>query len=269
MIERRFGWIKDKHNPQAVYHRPKAVKIADIIDLSQYCPPVRNQGQEGSCTGFGIGGVAYTVAKMGGFASEIYSPTWLYNGARDLEGTLITDSGAAPDDLFKWATLYGLLFEHFWPYTGVLDKSAPGSTRMAEAIKYPNFQVIRVDNGVDGIVSALAEGHCVALGCPWSQRWESYTSGVMLDPNGSVVGGGHETFLHGCDNPSQFVVGENSWDTDWGIKGHYRMPFSAFDWFKANGGYDAHYIVMSASPNPITPKKKCWLFGGAKTASII
>ena len=250
--KRYYGWFKDKYNPQAVYHCPKAVKLPAVVDLSQYCPPVRDQGQVGACTGFGIGGMAYTVAKQGGFApDEWYSPNWLYNGARYLEGTLTSDAGAAPEDVFRWAIMSGLLVEHFWPYTGKLDKSPPSSLRESEATKYLNIQAIRVDNDVEGLLSALFENHCIALGSPWSQRWEEAPStGLLPDPNGSIVVGGHETFYHGYDNPNTIFDGQNSWGLSFGDKGHYKMPFSAIQWFKDNGGYDAHYLVFSASPTP-------------------
>lgn len=246
-----YGWLKDKHNPQAVYHRPKVVKLPPSISWIQFCPPVRNQGNVGACTGFGIGGMAYTIANQLKIALlDVFGPTWLYNGARDLEGTLAFDLGANPEDVFKWATLYGFLYERYWQYDPTkLDKSAPGSTRMSEAIDF-KLQAIRVDNGIDGIMSALATVPAVAIGVPWPAEWENYSGGVLPIPTpSSKVAGGHETFLYGFDQSGKFVNGQNSWDTSWGIGGRYQMPFEAFDWFKANGGYDAHYAVM-ADPGP-------------------
>jgi hypothetical protein len=154
MPERGYGWLKDKHNPEAVYHRPKAVRLLDSTNYLQYCPPVRDQGPEGACTGFGIGGEAYTVAKMLGLIlPDVFSPQYLYNGARSLEGTLSQDVGSNPENVYKWALLYGLLYEQYWPYVPVpFDMSAPSSERIAEAIKYANFQAVRVDNGVSGVV---------------------------------------------------------------------------------------------------------------------
>ena len=260
-----YGWQKDKYNPKAVYYRPKAVRLPPIIDLSNFCPPVRDQNGVGACVGFGIGGMAYTVAKAGKFAVDIYSPTWLYNGARFIEGTLAQDVGAAPQDAFDWATANGLLYENYWPFKNELDKEAPSSVRVSQAIKYKDFIAVRVVNGLDGILSALSEGHCVAIGGPWSQRWErpSVETGLLDDPFGSWIDGGHETFLYGYNSAAQVLFGQNSWSTDWGKAGRYQMPFSAINWFKVNGGYDAHYIQMTATPVPPVPPKKflCWTIG--------
>lgn len=265
MPQRSYGWVKDPHNPQAVYHLPKKLAIPLLVNYLQYCPPVRNQGSVGSCTGHGIGGMAYTVAKMGKFDRDIFSPTWLYNGARDLEGTLAQDAGANPDDVFAWATLYGLLEEHYWPYDPTkLDKSAPGSTRMAQAIKFPDFQAIRVDNGIDGIISALADGHCVAVGGPFPQEWEAGSKDTLPIPTAaSVIAGGHEMFYFGGDQSKAFFNDQNSWGPDWSDGGRCKIPFEYIDWAKNHGGYDAHYIVMTApvgppTPPPAPPKKRCW-----------
>ena len=255
-----FGWIKDKWNDKAVYHLPKVITYPISADMLSLCPPVRNQDGVGACTGFGIGGEVGTVAKAGGFFTEWFSPNWLYNGGRAIEGTLTQDAGAAPQDVFDWATAHGLLLEHFWPFIDKLDKAAPSSLRESEAVMYPDWQLVRVDNGLDGILSALSEGHCVALGSPWSQRWENdvKADGILDDPNGSMVAGGHETFLHGYDTTVSLFDGQNSWGTSFGKQGHYRMPFTSLQWFKDNGGYDAHYVVFLNSPNPIpNPPASC------------
>ncbi len=260
MTERKFGWVKDVYDPAAVYHRPKAVQIPLAVNYLNLCHPVRDQGSVGSCSGFGIGGMAYTVAKAGGFAIDLYSPTWLYNGARYMIGELAEDAGAAPEDVFSWIFYNGLLHEKYWPYNpDKLDMSAPSSLRMSQAIKYPDYQAIRVDNGVDGIISALAEKHCVAIGAPWPKEWMEPTNGHLVIPKpNSIVAGGHEIFLFGYDELKGAFDGQNSWGTDWADKGRCLVPFEYIDWAKQNGGYDTHYIVMTAPP--VAPKKKflCW-----------
>ena len=258
-----YGWRKDPYNPQAVYHCPKAVAVPPTINLLNFCPPVRDQDGVGACTGFGIGGMAYTVALAYALVHnlpipEIFSPNWLYNGARFIEGTLSQDAGANPQDVFNWALQNGLLVEHLWPFQDKLDKTAPGTTRMAEATKYANFTVFRVADGVSGITSAMADGHCVAIGCPWPGSWVSGSKNILPAPD--YVDGGHETFLYGYDYNEQSLFLQNSWGTGWSSGGRCKIPFSALDWFKTNGGYDAHYITMDGPivPPPPKPPKKCW-----------
>jgi hypothetical protein len=208
--------------------------------------------------------MAYTVALAwvmshgGGPAPEVFSPNWLYNGARFIEGTLSQDAGANPQDVFNWATMHGLLVEHLWPFLDKLDKNAPSSLRISEATKYANFTVVRVDNGVNGIISALADGHCVAIGTPWPKSWVAGSKDILPAPD--YVDGGHQTFLFGYDLDQQFLNDQNSWGVNWSDRGRCKIPFSAIDWFKNNGGYDAHYITMDGpiAPPPPKPPKKCW-----------
>ncbi|MDD5510616.1 MAG: LAGLIDADG family homing endonuclease [Dehalococcoidales bacterium] len=258
-----------KERNQSDIERKKNVRIEDYsgdvycFEVPNHTLYVRRNGCPmwcgNSCTGHGIGGEAYTVAKSNGFEVEIYSPTWLYNGARFLEGTLAHDCGAVPEDVFKWATLNGLLYEPYWPYNpNTLDKSAPSSLRMSQAIKYPDFEAVRVDNGLNGIMSALSEGHCVAIGAPWPYLWQSGSDEILPTPGpGSLVAGGHEVFIYGYDQTKAYFDIQNSWGKDWSTGGRAKVPFEWIEWSKQNGGYDAHYIVMfDPGPHPVPPPVK-------------
>jgi hypothetical protein len=260
-----FGWVKDDYNPKAVYHKPRLVKLPDHVDLSSIIPSVRDQGQIGSCTGFGIGGILGATDKQNGEWVDWYSPEWIYNGARFIEGDLSQDAGAQPDDCFTWLADKGCLYEKYWQYNPLfLDTENPNDF-VSAAIKYPSFQAVRVDNGVQGIMSALAEGHPVALGGPWFDKWMNPPDGVLANVSAmDSIAGGHETFLYGYDSSTQRLYGQNSWGTGWGSGGHYLMPFTAIDVFKQLGGYDAHYIVwdknpVPPTPNPPSPSPKNWI----------
>jgi hypothetical protein len=252
----RLGWKKSRFH-LATTHKAKLVTLPPSVDLSQYIPPVRDQGQVGSCTGFGIGGILGTEASQNNEWIQWYSPEWIYNGARELEGTLFEDAGAEPIDCFTWLTNNGCLLEEFWPYNpNSVDTSSPDS-RKPEAMTYPSFTAVEVDNGIDGIMSALADGHVVAVGSPWFDSWMNIGSDGVLPAvtTNSSVAGGHETFLYGYDSISGSFLGQNSWGTSWGNNGHYKMPMSAFAVFNdpSLGGYDAHYVIWNATPVPPVP----------------
>ena len=267
----RYGWIKDEFNPKAVYHKAKAVKLPDVVDLSQFCPTVRDQGQVGSCTGHGVGGALTGTFIQKAIFTEWESVNWIYNGARKIEGTLNQDNGAMPDDCFQWLTDNGSLLEHFFPYKSVLSTDDPNIYKVY-AVILNNFQTVRVDNGINGIMSALADGHLVAIGTPWFDTWE-LQSGILppIDSKSNVVGG-HETFLYGYDITKGIVLGQNSWGTGWGMNGCYTMPMQAFQVFKDMqnqwGGYDAHYVDFTATPTPPpvppVPPEPSWLVKAIK-----
>jgi len=247
-----FGWLKDKFDKRDYLFRATLKEIPPVLLLTDYLPTVRNQGNVGSCVGFGIG--ANLVARAIRLAdyTEWFSPAWIYNGARFIEGTLSQDVGCYPRDALHWLYEKGCLLEHFWPYNPKkLDTTPPPSHLEPEAAKRPLLSYYRVVDGVTGICEVIANEQYVSIGTPWFEKWRRPKNGVLeevgvMDP----VAGGHETCLYGYDKDKRIFYGINSWGEGWGNKGHYTMPFSAFDVFKYRGGYDAHYIGLSPAPEP-------------------
>ena len=115
-MERQFGWIKDKFDKKDYLHRIKFLRLPVVVNHSYLLTPVRDQGQVGSCVGFGIGINLNSVKVMLEIFKEWCSPTYIYNGARYLEGTLPIDMGCQPRDALEWTLDFGILLEHFWPY---------------------------------------------------------------------------------------------------------------------------------------------------------
>jgi Papain family cysteine protease len=260
MPEHFYGWIKDKYNLKAIYHEPIVKVLPPSTNNRIYFPTVRNQGQVGICGGFSWAELLESVCKQIGQPVDRFSENWIYNGARYLEGTLQQDAGMANDDAVRWLSDRGFLLYPYWPFSGALDKSAPSSLRQSEANKYPNLQSFRVDNGIDGLKSAMADGHLMVVGAPWFEEWEHYSGGVLPVPTmNSVIAGGHDTEWGDYDDAMGGFYCQNSWG-NWGIQGHFWVPYQAINIFKNMGGYDAHYVTFDplnpAPPQP-APAHKC------------
>jgi hypothetical protein len=264
--EELLGWHKDPYNPTARYHKmavaPTLIPDVGPTDMVKFTPPVRFQ-EASDCTGFGIGGkLTATVNRLGLTLSggvQYFSPTDIYNGARFIEGDLQYDDGAYPDDCYQWLMEKGCLPEGYWKYIGFEKRSRPSALDV-EAAKYPLLNVFRVVNGVDGICSAIAEGNYVSNGSPWPQIWMSSKDGVLATPKLSdKLAGGHEYYIYNFNRIGRVFYCINSWGTDrWSYsgrllpKGHFTISFASFDYFKYQGGYDAHYakVVWSSAPQP-------------------
>jgi hypothetical protein len=261
-----FGWLKDPYDHRDFIHKPKLIKIPDNVNWGGYLPDVRDQGYIGSCVGFGIGANLSAWAKKLGIFIEWFSPTWIYNGARFIEGTLPYDDGCWPRDALDWLVRKGGLLEHFWPYDPYsLDTTSPPSKFDPEAAKYPLSEYVtvegglgyyRVTGGADGIMSALADGYFVSIGTPWFWDWTDtdLEGNLPVITEKSEVAGGHETILYGYDKNKKRFLGMNSWGDGWGNYGMYTMPFSSFDVFNKLGGYDAHYIKVDWAEVPPEPE---------------
>ena len=250
-----FGWKKDKYKPQLTHNHflvsigyDFSKPLPDHVDLGYLMPEVRDQGNLGACTGFGIGVNVTARAKEQGVYIEWFSPTWIYNGERFIEGTLTEDAGAGPSDGWDWLTEKGCLLEHFWPYKDILDTKAPPSKFDQDASKFPVHGYRRVDNGIKGLMLSLSVGNLISIGTPWYDKWmDAGTDGRLADiSNNDTIAGGHETCLFGYKmiGSKIYFHGRNSWSDKWGEKGNYWMPAQAFDVFKNNGGYDAHFPVL-------------------------
>ncbi len=266
-----FGWRKDPFDRRDYLHLRKLVVLPPAASLATLLEPAWDQGNEGSCVGQGVSLNLVTVMKQLGIYLERIGPRWIYNGARYLDGTLSMDIGTTPGSALDWLLKQGLLVESKWLYVAGQDTFlAPSSERMAQAVAYLDFAYYRVDNGVDGIKSALAEGHAVSLGAPWFQKWMDPGPEGILAPVAAQdeVAGGHETCLYDYDDAVNSFGDQNSWGGAWGKEGRCRMPYGALQAFKQLGGYDAHYVTMKATIVPLPqPAPSCAV--GNRIASVM
>ena len=250
MSKKLFGWKKDKFDSRDYLHEMSLIQLPTSIDLSAFMPNVRMQGDVGACVGFGVAANLGCLARKNNFYTEWFSPTWIYNGARYIEGDLREDNGCYARDALSWLKNKGALLEHYWPYNpNYLDMSSPPSADNIYAKKYPLLAYYRVTNDVAGICSALSKGFPVSIGTPWFNKWMNpKKDGVLaVVTTKDIVAGGHETCLYGYDSIKGVFYGQNSWDVTWGNKGRYIIPFSAFSVFKKIGGYDAYYVTFTRS----------------------
>ena len=257
-MERFYGAKKDKFNPKAQYHKPKLIKLTGKNDMSAYSPGVINQYSVGRCTGCGTGGAAHNTAKQLNVKLETfgYSPDFIYNGARYLEGTLNEDAGAYADDVMTWIKTKSSLLYPKWPLTEEFSNTDPNEyTDKTEKYTIDTF---RVDNGVEGIESAMMENHPIIICIPFITEWENYTADVLSIPKESdTLAGWHCMFADYIDCDEAMVYGQNSWDTSWGLKGRFKMPLESFESFKKwFGGYDVHYITIKVQETTNTDKCK-------------
>lgn len=257
MNDRRLlltGWKKDPYDPRDFIFRVRAAvpwNKQNRFTLVGLMPPVRDQGNVGSCVGFGIGANLTALAKQKHVDPEWFSPTWIYNGARFIEGTLPYDFGCYPRNAMKWIADRGCLREHLWPYNpNQLDKTSPPSALNEFANDWPILVYTRVIGGIDGICAAIASGHPVSIGNPWYEKWMD-TNAVGVLPaitETDVPIGGHETIIYGYEKSNGLFWCQNSWGLNWGNNGRFAMPMSALAVFNVHGGYDAHIITVDWKP---------------------
>ncbi len=270
----RYGWRKDPYDPKAWYFQPRTMQATpEDVTWQAFMMEVLDQGNSGSCVGFGIDGILTGELNFRGLKLpdfQYFSPTDIYNGGRYIDGSLADDEGTWASSALEWLKMKGCLPYKFWPYKGFEKRSRPSALDI-EAAKYPlkgsspvkmKFGYRRITGGIDGIIAALAAKHMVAIGIPFPNSWENTKDGVLPLPTAkNFVAGGHEMYLWGYNYPTKMYRGANSWGKRiWSYSGKvvpqgcFLMPMGSLDWFKAEGGYDAHIVEVEWGNVPVPPE---------------
>ncbi len=265
------GWVKDPHISDEAYHVAQLMKLPPSANNSRLLPLTGNQNGMNGCVGWGIGELCHTEGVKDGLilpkSPLAFSPWWLWNGARFIEGTLANNNGCCPSNAFRWLEEQGFLAWDIWPFLYnkfgevTLDVTDPNS-KASQAVFYPKFKKFRIDNGNTGIMDALASGFCVAIGAPWPSDWSAGDKAVQPKVTASSkVDSGHEYLIHSYTDNSLYNA-MNSWG-NWGqivpfleTRGGFSFQMEDIDAFKQYFyGYDAYRIDVEMTPlvPPIPP----------------
>lgn len=242
-----YGWI-----PQRPDHRDRSFNLEQRILKTSQVPakvapltvaiPAYNQGQLGSCTGNGIA----RVLEYGEFrqveGAITPSRLFIYYNERVIEGTVSTDSGAQIRDGIKVVATQGAPPESLWPYSdanpGPFTRKPPAAVYEAaeqhEAIQY---QAVTFGAGAP-FRTAIAAGLPIVFGFSVPQSfedgsWNPATEVLPLPGPSEQFIGGHCVVADGydfscSDFPEPFWWCANSWGSDWGVNGWFRMAHSYF-----------------------------------------
>lgn len=262
------GALKDKRKPDELvrFYVPKVAVAPRQIDWVKYAPMAFNQDSRQKCVGAAFAELmAYDAAGAGEIPAGLplyFSTWWIYNWARFMRGWLNEDCGSYPEDAATAICEHGLMPYTLWPCkrdefgTIAMDTTDPNTK--AGAIQLPNTNKARIDNGVEGLTLALAEGP-VSIAVPWFDKWgSSYKSGVLPPIADQEMSGRHCIVFDGHDMDKGMFYGPNSWG-EWGIKESalgerqsrcgVAMPFEYIELFKSKfGGYDAWDIDHDKVP---------------------
>jgi hypothetical protein len=229
-VQRTLDWKPDDHDPRDFkFEAPSTVTIPDTINLTRYESPIKDQGQEGSCTGFGISGLLeFKYWNLSTPQKLIFSPQFIYYNERVVEGTLNEDSGAQIRTGMKVIANQGT--ETAWPYHDTPEEMVkkPSDAAFREAANYKISSYLRV-TGLSGMLSCLAQKHPFTCGILLYESFDSdavaRTGMVPMPGTREQMLGGHCVDCVGYSKPHKLFIMRNSWSRDWGVKGHFYLPF--------------------------------------------
>ena len=223
--------------------------LPGFVDLSFWCPEIRDQGSLNSCTALaGTALFEYFVNRSSG-QYDCVSPLFLYKVARQLM-QVGGDAGASVRDTMKAMAIYGMPPEEFWPYEEAkLDVEPPpfcyAYAKKFEALKY--FRLDYADIPKDILLFEIKA--MLTAGFPCMFGFTLYSS-ALKDPNpknGFIpfpdvekdkVVDGHAVLAVGYDdnkilrraNPEELptrgaILIRNSWGANWGKQGYGWLPY--------------------------------------------
>jgi C1A family cysteine protease len=231
MVIRKFGALRDVHDMRDRMYRMAhgSTAMPREIDLRDWGGPIKDQGEEGSCTGHAFSSAREWVARRYEKRSPVLSPQCLYVEELIADGAFPKDQGAMPRTGCQVLTAKGCCEASLYPYVpGKL--TTPTAEQRLNALKYKTGSYHRIGTLPDFL-------GCLADPTPWPVMvgfvvYESFMTqevaetGIMPIPKeNEEQQGGHEVLCLGYDLSKQLALIQNSWGAAWGQRGYFWMPF--------------------------------------------
>lgn len=201
-------------------------------------PRIRQQGDEGSCTGHGFRTTKVIVERRNRKGSARngvpdFGPRGIYEWAKEVGG-YPEEEGAYLRDVVKAATNKGVPREKDWPYVaGRANRGTPGKSldRYAKNWRIGAYARLRT---LDEILTTLhTVGPAFMAMALHDSFFETGKDGIVPDPRGQEAGGHCMAIILADQETKRFLV-PNSWGTNFGAEGYC--------WI----GWD-HFLTKSAS----------------------
>ncbi len=210
-------------------------------DLRQWCSPIEDQGNLGSCTAnAGVSLVEYFQRRA--FGKYLNGARlFLYKATRNLLGWT-GDQGAYLRDTMKALVLFGVPPETYWPYKISKFDDEPPAFCYAFGQSFKAIKYYRLDpRGTSSSQALSAVRQSLAGGLPSMFGFSVYSSmpgvndgtgDIPMPQPGDKLEGGHAMVAVGYDDAKKIgkekgaLLIRNSWGTAWGEKGYGWLPYA-------------------------------------------
>jgi C1A family cysteine protease len=231
--KRAYGWVRDLPDHRDHLFLATRATLAQLpasVDLSEFCPPVYDQGHLGACTANALA-AAFALA-LRSQRQRVFAPSrlFIYYNERVMEGTVASDAGAQLRDGIKTLNAQGVCPESLWPYQVAKFTQKPPAPAYAAADKHQLLRYEHVLQSLTQMKGCLAEGRPFVLGFAVYEGFEGPQMaktgvGQLPGPQERRVGG-HAVLCVGYDDASHCFRLRNSWGAQWGQAGYFTLPYA-------------------------------------------
>ena len=202
--------------------------------------PIGNQGNEGSCVGFGVGYAAHSITRyinntvhQSSWSGALRSAAYVYNQIKISNCA----SGSYPQTAMDLLVNKGECSNSQMPYVNGGCYTAPTAQQntWASQRKISGWKNISATN-VDDIKYYLSQKYPVPVCFDYNQSFSDIqNNGYVWSQVYGQRTGGHCVCIVGYDDVNQRFKVANSWGSSWGISGYFYVTYGAvqsgaFNW---------------------------------------
>lgn len=224
-----------------------ATPLPNKVDLRSKCPPVWDQGNEGSCTA-NSGGAAFWYQLLQNYPNEAFEPArqFIYYCERKItqdykhDSATTQDCGASMFEVPLALYTYGVCPDSYFPYTSTKYTDVPSTQCFTVAAQWKDkiigakHSFIPMD--LDNMKQSLVNNVPFVFGVTLYNSFMSNTvasNGIVPIPNISKekLCGGHALLCVGFDDTmvangvTGYFIVRNSWGSSWGDHGYCYIPY--------------------------------------------
>jgi len=230
-VQRKFSWLPDVPDHRDHFFKmspPTAGLPTNVLPLG-LSNRIEDQGDLGSCVGNAATSALEIVTRVPNQLSRLMA----YYNARAIEGSVPYDYGCYIRDAIKAFKASGCCAESLWPYNIAKFAQRPPMSAYTDARKIQPL-VLKYERvtTLTQVKTAIAAGFPVVFGFMVPAYFVSNqvaTNGWVRFPTAQDQQiGGHAVLAVGYDSrltasPKPYVWVRNSWGTNWGLKGYFKM----------------------------------------------